>query len=221
MKVKSMIFNADMVRALLEGRKTQTRRPLKNQPKSVEYWKHGEPTDDTSISCACLRDEFGKGWLNCGIFKSPYSVGDLLYVRETFRCNGWAADVATIFYKASERKSYTEMHELFPVEGKKQLKVSSVWTPSIHMPRWASRLTLKVTGVRVERVQDISEQDAAREGFEGWDDDVTGGCTPFGEFSEVWCGIYGEESWNRNDWVWVIDFEVIHQNVDEYLAGVE
>ena len=89
------------------------------------------------------------------------------------------------------------------------------------MPRWASRLTLKVTGVRVERVQDISETDAVKEGFEGWDDDVTGGCTAFGEFSQTWCGIYGEESWNRNDWVWVIDFEVIRQNVDEYLKEQE
>ena len=70
-------------------------------------------------------------------------------------------------------------------------------------------------------MQDISETDAVKEGFDGWDDDVTGGCTAFGEFSQTWCGIYGEESWNRNDWVWVIDFEVIRQNVDEYLREQE
>lgn len=93
--------------------------------------------------------------------------------------------------------------------------------PSIHMPRWASRLTLKVTGVRVEQVRDISKEDAIREGFAGGHGSIHGymySATPQEHFSNTWQKIYGE-SWNRGDWVWVIDFEVIRMNVDDYLRA--
>ncbi|EHU00526.1 phage-related protein [Pantoea stewartii subsp. stewartii DC283] len=89
------------------------------------------------------------------------------------------------------------------------------WTPSIHMPRWASRITLEITGVRVERLQDISQEDAHSEGLEltGWrptyNDPDSGGevMTPYDNFAELWESIYGEESWQANPWVWVIDFK--------------
>src|SRR5690606_32387898 len=172
-----------------------------------------------------LAGESGFLWPNARtsiLALSGFSAGDLIYVRETFVGPLWDQDAP--YPENGYTNKYCEYKadnnqcpEYVDIEGDLQC----AWKPSIHMPRWASRLTLKVTGVRVERVQDISETDAVKEGFEGWDDDVTGGCTAFGEFSQTWCGIYGEESWNRNDWVWVIDFEVIRQNVDEYLKEQE
>jgi hypothetical protein len=76
------------------------------------------------------------------------------------------------------------------------------WRPSIHMPRWASRITLEITGVRVERVQDITEEDARAE---GWDAE-TAGQHPYGWYRDLWESINGVESWGRNDWVWVLSF---------------
>jgi len=148
--------------------------------------------------------------------------GDLIYVRETFRlfdsydecdhadfpcpCPGNGAPI----YFASCRDS------------------ESNWKPSIHMPRWASRTTLKVTRVRVERIQDISEDDAIAEGFKytGWrptySDPDSGGeySTASDKFADTWISIYGDH-WDSNGWCWVIDFEVIHQNVDSYLKNLE
>jgi hypothetical protein len=90
------------------------------------------------------------------------------------------------------------------------------WTPSIHMPRWASRITLEITGVRVERLNIISEEDAQAEGMEltGWrptysDPDSGEAWTPYDNFAQLWESIYGEESWKANPWVWVIEFKVV------------
>ena len=74
------------------------------------------------------------------------------------------------------------------------------------MPRWASRISLEVTGVRVERLQDISEKDAWAEGSEGYDDDVTGGKSGYSEFHDLWESINGPGSWDANPWVWVVSF---------------
>lgn len=91
------------------------------------------------------------------------------------------------------------------------------WTPSIHMPRWASRITLEITGVRIERLNSISQEDAQAEGMEltGWrptySDPDSGGevWTPYDNFAQLWESIYGEESWKANPWVWVIEFKVV------------
>jgi len=231
MKTRPILFNADMVRALLDGSKTQTRRPMKNQPTTT--------TPDILCSCSCTKTDaaLSATWIDMNsdndMFVSPHGKpGDLLYVRETFKCNGWATDLATIFYKASENKSYTEMCEQFPIVGKNPLAVSNKWTPSIHMPRWASRLTLEITDVRVERVQDISEEDAKAEGIE-----IVGGFASLNpyrnyligkpgqmqqhcsyaprSFQTLWDSIYS--NWNDNPWVWCAEFRVIHANVDEVL----
>ncbi|PLK89102.1 hypothetical protein CWN56_22075, partial [Klebsiella pneumoniae] len=89
------------------------------------------------------------------------------------------------------------------------------WRPSIHMPRWASRILLEITGVRVERLNSISQEDAQAEGLEltGWrptySDPDSGGevMTPYDNFAQLWESIYGEESWKANPWVWVIEFK--------------
>ncbi|MCU8034407.1 MULTISPECIES: ASCH domain-containing protein [unclassified Shewanella] len=193
MKQRPIIFNTEMVQAIVDGRKTQTRRQMNPQPK---------PDTETSQ---------GGYWFPCAAFQSmvhvedfqhPFSrgmasdacpicsVGDQLYVRETFADCG-----PRLTYKADKDDG---AH-----------CVVKRWTPSIHMPRSCARIILEVTNVRVERVQHISERDAWAEGFEGYDDDVTGGKSGYSEFCEAWQSIYGEQSWQSNPWVWVIEFKVI------------
>lgn len=241
MSIKPMIFNTEMVQDLLDGRKVQTRRPVK-MPSGLWGCKNLGRITSTHPK----KGRFGvfiqknnNGFVETDLVPAPCAPGDLIYVRETW-CDVSNYGVPSIAYRADSdiRDLMLEGSFLdggaFNYDDHRCAKysfenwaddlfsgVEGCWRPSIHMPRWASRLTLKVTAVRVERVQDISETDAVKEGFEGWDDDVTGGWTAFDEFSQTWFGIYGEESWNRNDWVWVIDFEVIRQNVDEYLRAQE
>ena len=150
MKVKPMIFNTQMVRALLDGNKTQTRRPVKHQPffstSVIPSWVF--PRNQAEVA----RGDSGLLYPNAKssvLALSGYTPGDLIYVRETFGFIrpmdfGELPDVA---YKADGYWSPKK------------------WKPSIHMPREFSRITLKVTGVRVERIQGISEADAVAEGF--------------------------------------------------------
>jgi len=200
MRERPILLNGDMVRAVLNGSKTQTRRMLD--------WRRTRPTDiaerDDGSKWPWSEDceNGGDYWHDC-----PFgAVGDRLWVRETFRVHSRATDVATLVYKASARQSWTEQTHRVPVSVCNKPAVIEKWTPSIHMPRWASRITLEITGVRVERLQDISEQDAWAEGFDGYDDDVSGGKNGYSEFCEAWMSIYGTDSWQDNPWVWVIEF---------------
>lgn len=200
MKQRPIIFNTEMVRAILDGRKTQTRRPMNPQPK---------PDNETSkggywFPCAAFQS-----MVHVEDFKDPLcrgmasdacpicSVGDHLWVRETFQYG--LCTKSGLAYKATHKPSNLD-------EGWNEV---IKWKPSIHMPRWAARIILEVTDIRVERLQDISERDAWAEGFDGYDDDVTGGKNGYSEFCEAWQSIYGEQSWQSNHWVWVIEFKVI------------
>ncbi|EJS8701720.1 hypothetical protein NFA99_004921, partial [Escherichia coli] len=97
------------------------------------------------------------------------------------------------------------------------------WRPSIHMPRWASRILLEITNVRVERLNDISEQDAIAEGIERYNDDGIvyygpygkGDCRPERAFSDLWKSIYGDENWQANPWVWVIEFKRVQEQSND------
>ncbi len=120
-------------------------------------------------------------------------------MRETFRVHSRATDVATLVYKASEQQSWTQQTHRVPIEKCNKPAVVDTWTPSIHMPRWASRITLEITGVRVERLQDISAEDAAAEGLTDR--------AKMHDFGVLWSSIYGDESWQANPWVWVIEFK--------------
>ena len=168
MKERPVLFSGEMVRAILEGRKTQTRRVIKPQPLWV-----GDPNVAFKTHSANP-----KGIINC-----PYGQpGDRLWVRETF-----AGTKNTGFAYRATDTAY----------GHK-------WRPSIFMPHWASRINLEVVSVRVERVQDISIEDAYDEGME-WGDQ---GCGVL-EFKNLWDSInlkrgYG---WDANPWVWVIEFK--------------
>lgn len=202
---RGMIFNAEMVRALLDDRKTQTRRPVRF------------PVLDKNLGCELAGNELA-GELSAGNYLNSAfgKPGDRIWVRETFRVHSRATDVATLVYKASVRNSWTEQTHRVPVSVCNKPATPEKWTPSLHMPRWASRILLEITGVRVERLNAISEENAASEGvaqFRGgfWKHYQPGWTqhqlSARGSFVTLWKSIYDEESWQSNPWVWVIEFK--------------
>lgn len=227
MKQTGLMFKGELVRAILEGRKTQTRRVMKPQPATVERWKHGEPTLETSANWTVMRDASGKGWSNCGPFRCPYGkTGDLIYVRENFYQDGqWCLrtgcepdDPNGRFWSGSSRILFAaDCGGNLPPP----MDSMSTWRsrPSIHMPKWAARIWLEIAGVRVERLQDISNEDALAEGVnrishgrEGYfysairnDQHPKNWCYPDDAFRELWDSTGGD--WSANPWVWVIDFK--------------
>ncbi|WDQ09595.1 hypothetical protein [Klebsiella grimontii] len=204
---RGMIFNAEMVRALLDDRKTQTRRPVRF------------PVLDKNLGCELAGNELA-GELSAGNYLNSAfgKPGDRIWVRETFRVHSRATDVATLVYKASVRNSWTEQTHRVPVSVCNKPATPEKWTPSLHMPRWASRMLLEIIDVRVERLNAISERDAQTEGVgklrggfwqhyqPGWTQHQL---SARGSFVTLWKSIYGEESWNSNPWVWVIEFKRI------------
>lgn len=192
-----MIFNAEMVRALLDGRKTQTRRPIKW--KQTRFTEIGEREDGSKWPWSEDAEHACDFWHPC-----PFgAVGDRIWVREAFRVHSRATDVATLVYKASERNSWTEQTRRVPVAVCNKPATPEKWIPSLHMPRWASRILLEITGVRVERLRSMSQDDARAEGVIAASGPMEAGLA----FRELWDSIYGEESWKANPWVWVIEFK--------------
>lgn len=200
MKERPILLNAEMVRAVLDGRKTQTRRIMKVQPDSSGYGLR-------FITESFNNRETGKYFWSqsdgCGINKprsKPFScpfgaVGDLLWVRETFACG--LSTKSTLAYRATHRREDLEdgFYDIIK------------WRPSIHMPRWASRITLEITGVRVERLASISNEDAAKEGYPANPEPYGGQMDQWLWFRQLWDGIYPEQSFKHNPWVWVIEFK--------------
>ncbi|EBS5022316.1 hypothetical protein A9C54_002489 [Salmonella enterica subsp. enterica serovar Hvittingfoss] len=201
MSERGMIFNGEMVRAILDGRKTQTRRPIKW--KQTRFTEIAERDDGSLWPWAEDCERGGDIWFAC-----PYGeIGDRIWVRETFRVHSRATDVATLVYRASVRNSWTEQTHRVPVAVCNKPATPEKWTPSIHMPRWASRILLEITDVRVERLRDLSEEDAKSEGITP----SAGGVLPGWEyrinFRDLWMDIYGTDNWEANPWVWVIEFK--------------
>ncbi|EBG7294020.1 hypothetical protein GA093_15755 [Salmonella enterica] len=192
MKERGMIFNAEMVRAILDGRKTQTRRIMKLQPEilgsGLRYITESHEQNEVGKYFWCISDALGMH-ARSAIFTCPFgAVGDHIWVRETFSAvpdYDEPAGCSALLYAADGNGPYRK------------------WTPSIHMPRWASRLTLEITGIRVERLNSITESDAEAEGVTdtGFGDLLVDG------YRYLWKSIYGEESWAANPWVWVIEFK--------------
>ncbi|HDZ9806810.1 TPA: hypothetical protein RU387_002544 [Klebsiella pneumoniae] len=208
MTERGMIFNGEMVRAILDGRKTQTRRPIKW--KQTRFTEIGEREDGSKWPWSEDAEHACDFWHPC-----PFgAVGDRIWVRETFctvddtQYGGgkWVDYRATPKFEASHPAGW----DCAPNDAE-ALK----WRPSIHMPRWASRILLEITDVRVERLNAISQEDAQAEGMEltGWrptySDPDSGGevLTPYDNFAQLWESIYGEESWKANPWVWVIELK--------------
>ncbi|MGP3273083.1 hypothetical protein ACTVPS_01715 [Serratia marcescens] len=219
MKERPVIFNGEMVRAILDGRKTQTRRALnwKRQP----YTEIAERDDGSLWPWAEDGERGGDIWFSC-----PFGeVGDRLWVRETWQ--GPLVDEEHLDdYRANADKFQTPEFCEYAADGGARPEFCDLddnarqgWRPSIHMPRWASRITLEITAVRVERLNDISEEDAEAEGIDMEalydsqdcydciaDHNMTGRPTVTGAFKYLWESIYGVDSWNANPWVWVIEF---------------
>ena len=198
MKERPILFSGPMVRAILEDRKTMTRRMVKPQPTQGEIGHFGQ-------GIPFVRGK--KGDIRC-----PYGQpGDRLWGRES----GWerpyrtprmmreGADTWAPYYFDADDWNEDDRAD-FKRWGFKR-------RPSIHMPRCASRILLEITSVRVERLQDISELDAWSEGCEGYDDDVTGGMSGYREFSQLWEQINGPGSWDADPWVWVIEFRRVKE----------
>lgn len=196
---KPILFSAPMVRAILDGRKTQTRRVIKQQPGQVTpagrplFFQHGETGRRVSPTC-------------------PYGeAGDLLWVRETHHLSHRNA----VTYRADFGFNPFSEDEC----GEDHSMVGEKWKPSIFMPRWASRITLEIIGVRVERLHAISREDIRAEGVD----------LPFSprfapedgiselhkEWRHLWQSINGSESWEANPWVWVVEFRPIIANIDQ------
>ncbi|EMT5674071.1 hypothetical protein ACRZB4_003593 [Morganella morganii] len=227
MKEHGIIFNAEMVRAILDGRKTQTRRIVKTVPTTHDF--HG-----WVMSSTCAKDEGKACWAigNSPLLKDPIrlncplgKIGDRLWVRETWmpdapRDGTWS-DVEFYGCKNSPLSMIPERyrspgHCIYRATWKGHELIG--WTPSIHMPRWASRILLEITGVRVERLQDISEDDAVAEGVAplhgGYWKHYQPGWTQHqlsarGSFVTLWNSINGVDAWYKNPWVWVIEFKQI------------
>ncbi|MFT1010982.1 hypothetical protein [Enterobacter hormaechei] len=214
MKERGMIFNGEMVRAIIDGRKIQTRRIMKPQPAN-DIARGTFPNTEAYGLVSTMKHKFGSTTAHLCPFGQP---GVRIWVRETFRVHSRATDVATLVYKSSERQSWTEQTHRVPVSVCNKPAVIEKWTPSIHMPRWASRILLEITDVRVERLNSISEEEARSEGVgrlrEGFWKNYQPGWTQHqisarGSFATLWDSIYGSGEWDRNPWVWVITFKCI------------
>lgn len=225
---RGMIFNAEMVRAILDGRKTQTRRPVRF------------PVLDKNLGCELAGNELA-GELSAGNYLNSAfgKPGHHIWLRETWStlgnedgcyvdweenlCKGDERSAARIYRASCEQRPgdyglWSIPDDAYWKPHTKDQKFEGAWRPSIHMPRWASRITLEITGVRVERLNAISERDAQAEGVgklrggfwqhyqPGWTQHQL---SARGSFVTLWKSIYGEESWNSNPWVWVIEFKRI------------
>lgn len=202
MKERGIIFNSEMVRAILDGRKTQTRRIMKPQPKTNENGDIWWPSNicQSMINIKEMMQDNDGVWAGIAGISCPHGgVGDHLWVRETFKAG--VCTESTIAYKATHKPS--DLEEGWYEEIK--------WTPSIHMPRRYSRITLEITNIRVDRLNDISNDDAKSEGcWYGRGGGVPDkAITPSDQFPTLWEEIYGDGSWSSNPWVWVIEFKKV------------
>jgi hypothetical protein len=188
-----------MVRAILDGRKTQTRRVVKPQPATVERWMAGKPAPQkTVISCTVFRNLAGSGWTNCYPFKCPYGQpGDRLWVRETWKANGTGGG-PRITFKADGAE---EWRKDAPNDSPMWIADDDNWRPSIFMPRWASRIALEITEVRAERLNEISDEDAIAEGV--FFKDYGRACGHWGQWQDAGdCPAAPETHPQRPGWSW-------------------
>lgn len=207
MKERPILFSAPMVRAILEGRKTQTRRMFKVQPMSC-------------VTDICLiQDKWHFKLQGCKNFaryndsvKCPQGkIGDQLWVREA-----WHTDEPDL---KEARSMHEDVYSTSPIYYRADPENDCGgcrWRPSIHMPRWASRIQLEITGVRAERLNDISNEDAIAEGVgahwicsDSMPHNPHLNHNPLSRFIDLWKSINSYDSWNKNPWVWVIEFKRI------------
>lgn len=210
MSVKSILFNTEMVRAILDGRKSCTRRINKDVNDYVVPDMDFYDSDKRTYAVHNYADKEHTDKLSIAERTCPICPGDILYVRET-----WCKGIERYIYRAD----YSDREKFY--QGGKEIEVK--WHPSIHMPKEAARIWLKVTDVRVERLQDITEDGCIAEGIYpsncrgcnatfGCDVCLDEGYDEFDKFMEIWDSTIKKTDidrygWNANPWVWVIEFE--------------
>lgn len=200
-KERPILFSGPMVRAILDGRKTQTRRVVKPQPKAPHLGYMA--TDGGALQCGADYPDGDDDFVRC-----PYGVpGDRLWVRETwmpFDRDHWVGETRCA-YRANSSIEGEAIRQEYVSAGRDYR-----WRPSIHMPRWASRITLEVTDVRVERLQEIQYPELRREGFEPeGSEHMDPGLACLTKFRSTWNQLNADRGfgWDSNPWVWVVNFK--------------
>ncbi|HGN0294670.1 hypothetical protein NAB30_06185 [Proteus mirabilis] len=225
MKERGIIFNSEMVRAILDGRKKQTRRVMNNQPCTLPEETISVQQDDFNFRWAGDLYNDTSGWFTCPLGK----VGDRLYVRETwsvvsheFDDDGLMIDYVPdrptkAVHEMPYGHGYFTGHVIYSADGDFTwgdddgcIDGRSCWKPSIHMPRWASRITLEITDVRVERLKDAGDTEFKAEGYP-LERELTGGSMDsFCWFRNLWDSVSPTNfKYADNPWVWVIEFKRI------------
>ncbi|AWL29364.1 hypothetical protein DJ533_12680 [Acinetobacter defluvii] len=220
MKERPILFSAPMVTAILESRKTQTRRVINPQPEGKTLQSNLDGKWLSKKFNGLLLPKIEDLPIHC-----PYGkIGDHLWVRETWSTVNLYGEIA-LAYKADcevtrvvENESFQDEDGLINYDDPRLEKYSFAawaddllegkegnWKPSIHMPRWASRILLEITNIRVERLQDISESDCLKEGVGS---PILRDCKK-PKFMQLWEAINGADSWAANPWVWVVEFKVV------------
>lgn len=225
MKERGIIFNTEMVRAILDGRKTQTRIIMKPQPVPINSGANHVwycEKIDASLDVKDALQDGNVGWYGLISSVCPLGgVGDRLWVRETWQGPLVDYENANKLYKDPEPFQtikncvYKADGDACPEYFDADDNLRYGWKSSAQMPRWASRILLEITGVRIERLQDISEDDAVAEGvaplrggyWKHYQPDWTQHqLSARGSFVTLWNSINGVDAWYKNPWVWVIEF---------------
>ncbi|WP_243612964.1 hypothetical protein [Shimia aestuarii] len=215
---KPILFSGPMVRALLDGRKTQTRRVVKPQPKwTSDAWHWQSSRYDNGLGADYFHTPHVAGIMSAWVKAMPYAIGDRLWVREAHYLTDdgeseyavFAEDEAGVAEHLQNMQTTMTSHP--QIDWSKHIRLR----PSIHMPRWASRLTLVVTDVRVQRVQEINRGDAMEEGCPF--PNMADGQNPRDWFRALWdslnaCRNFG---WDANPWVAAYTFAVQKCNIDQ------
>lgn len=191
MAIKPILFNTEMVRAILDGRKTCTRRICKDANECTVPDMEFYNADKRTYAVHNFADKEQMEQLSTAERTCPICTGDILYVRETWK----EAPKGYYYYEDWQRNDIADVTK---------------WKPSIHMPKEAARIWLKVTDVRVERLQEITEVQAQAEGCNSGL--LTGACTARGQFEDLWNSTVKKSDidrygWDANSYVWVIEFE--------------
>lgn len=209
MAIKSVLFNTKMVRAILDGRKGCTRRIVKGFVPDDAIWGYTAFTPKGYISCrGTFADGYGEKF-----FKLPYQTGDILYVRETwehFECHCCEGDVHGNCYKEPQQNVLNKGCGCYMYRATNEISGDARWHPSVHMPKEAARIWLKVTDVRVQRLQEMWASDASKEGLQF--NKPTTADEMLQAFAELWNSTikksdFDRYGWDTNPYVWVIEFE--------------
>lgn len=215
MSVKPILFNTDMVKAILDGRKSCTRRIVKGFIPNNAVWGYTAFTPKGRISCrGTFADGYGEKF-----FKPPYQPGDILYIRETwerFECWNCDGDERGNCPKEPKKSVLDKTCGCYMYRATDEISGDAKWHPSIHMPKEAARIWLEVTNVRVERLRDITGLSVQKEGIEVEPNECAGKFDFVSElfllFQRLWDSTIKKSDldrygWQANPWVWVIEFE--------------